>query len=230
MALTLLPYQHQHYDTIPDIMDAGRDVQRSGTLDTLDATIGQLFIKHGLERELGLILLHNYFPLNEAERLVQFGNAAIPWDTTSAGSELGNIITSSWRFVSDGLAPYEFRYSNPTRGPLFKLSLEKHEAFLDELRAALTKANLIDILGLCTLDEQDINAPPTIEFTSGRANITLDVDIDWDPSEEGGYIEAIWQFGSTRGSSGEPVVFKKHKTSCKTRPEGHRSIHQTTRK
>ena len=51
------------------------------------------------------------------------------------------------------------------------------QSFLLELGAILEKRNLANTLGICSLGEKSIDRPATIEFTSGRANITLPFDI-----------------------------------------------------
>lgn len=230
-AVALLPYSHEYYDTLPDIMDAGINVGTTAAAEALSTSIGKLFVEHNVENELGIILLHNHFAMSTTEMLVQFGNAAVPWNIDYRSPELAKVASSSWRFMQQGLAPYEFRYTGSLQKAPPTLSPECHGAFLARLADVLAQYNLLDVLGLCALDDRDIDAAPTIEVTSGRANITLDVDID--PGDEVGTdksIEAIWQFGTKKGPSGEPVVFKKYKVACKIRNNQHTGIHQTTKK
>jgi len=232
MAVEILSYSPTYYDTLPDIMEAGEVIRGSGAHKAMDEVIGQIFMKYGMERKFGIILLHNHFSMSPAEKLVIFGNVAVPWDTDSGSAGVENITGASWRFTERGVAPYEFIYAPPSKLSIPKLSVDQHRAFLADLGGALVDRNLTDILGLCILDDRDIDAPATLEITSGRANITLDVDIDGD--EDTGNIQAIWQFGSATDPLGQPIVFKKYKTSCKIRTvngeKKHVKIHQTTNK
>jgi hypothetical protein len=95
--------------------------------------------------------------------------------------------------------------------------------------------------------DKDIDSPPTtgIEITSGRANITLDVDPDDGEGKKG--IQAVWQFGSKTGERllisvrvlviintgladpiGNPVVFRECKSSCIDKGPGtdHKGAHE----
>ena len=116
--------------------------------------------------------------------LVNIGNVAVPWSTNNEASGLAK--PSSWCFTKDGMMPYEFAYGG------VKVSMDDHmREFLSECRSVLEKNHASHIFGLCTLDGvSPAQTAPTVEFTSGRANITLPFDAN--PSE-GGAIEAMWQ-------------------------------------
>ncbi|KAK4242747.1 hypothetical protein C8A03DRAFT_28977 [Achaetomium macrosporum] len=153
MAVALLPYAPHHYDSLPPVLEAGRNAEPSGTIAALSSIIGNLFVKHDMHRDFGIILLHNHFELDKAEILVQFGNAAVPWHTGNNSADLQNVLPSAWRFVDGGLAPYEFVYASTYNTlPIPVLTLEQHGDFLAELHAVLSERGLIDVLGLCLLD------------------------------------------------------------------------------
>jgi len=67
------------------------------------------------------------------------------------------------------------------------------QSFLLELAAILEKGHLANILGICSLPEKSLDRPTTMEFTSGRANITLPFDI---APHDGNVIDAVWQFST----------------------------------
>lgn len=157
-----------------------------------------MFVKYDVQKELGIILLHNHFPLSPTEILVQFHNAAVPWETERNKADLKHVNTTAWRFVNDGIPPWEFTYSSPIEGaPIPSLESKRYSDFLIELYSILAKRKLLDILGLVVIEEPDIDAPATVEVEFGRLTITLDVDVD--PQEDDGFIEVIWQFGTRRG-------------------------------
>ncbi|KAI8266280.1 hypothetical protein K4K56_004830 [Colletotrichum sp. SAR 10_98] len=243
MALTLLPYSPKYYDTLPGVVEAGRNAEPSGAIEALTSDIGQVFIKYGMENTFGIILLHNHFEISASEMLVQFGNAAVPWDTKLTSADVKNIVPTAWRFVEAGLAPWEFTYSSPHgHEDVPELTNSIHGPFLLELKSTLSRLGLEDVLGLVVLGDDNVNGPPRIEIESGRSTITLDVDVN--PREDDGFIHVIWQFGTDGSASGpQPVVFKKYKVAYKlsivpapTRDDPYRSeqvhdnIHQTTRK
>lgn len=200
MAVALLEYNPKHYDTLPPVLQAGRNAEPSGAIEALESIIGRVFIKHGVDKELGIILLHNHFDLSPTEILVQFGNSAVPWHT-SRNPDLTNVVPAAWRFVEKGLAPYEFTYSNPDgSNPAFVLNTEKHGAFLTELLAVLKERELTDVLGLVALEDKDIDSPPLVEIESGRSTIALNVDINPQP-ETDAWIHVVWQFGTKLAGS-----------------------------
>ena len=189
MTLPVLPYAVQHYNSLPELRVANEQFQSTQASDILFTDIGQAFLKHHVENTLGIILLHNHFLLEQHEMLVSVDSVAVPWDTTSGAMELAGVSASAWRFTNHGLAPYEFAHA------AVEVSLQHHtmQPFLLELGTLLKKHNLTNILGICSLGRKSIDKPTTMEFTSGRANITLPFDIT---PHDGNVIDAIWQFSS----------------------------------
>lgn len=197
--VTPLPYSHEFYHTLPGIMEADDVARNTAVADIMASEIGQLFIKHKVENELGVILLHNHHAISPIERLVQVGNAVVRWNISVPSPHLQSLFPISWRFVQGGLAPYEFRYSaSPERAPPV-LASNRYAEFLVQLADMLAQHDLLDVLGLCALDDRDVKCPAAVETSSGRTNITLNVDID--PAEPGpdDSIEVIWQFGQKKG-------------------------------
>ena len=190
MALHVLPYTMEHYNSLPELYMAKEQFESARASDILFMEIGQAFVKHHVENILGITLLHNHFLLEQHEMLVNVDSVAVPWDTTSGATELAGVSASAWRFTNQGLAPYEFAYA------AVEIYLYHHpmQSFLLELGTILEKHNLANILGICFLGEKSIDRPTTIEFTSGRVNITLPFDI---APHNGNVINIIWQFGSS---------------------------------
>lgn len=189
MTLYVLPYAVEHYNSLPELCVAKEQFESARASDILFTEVRQAFVKHHVENTLGIALLHNHFLLEQHEMLVNVDSVAVPWDTTSGGTELAGVSASAWRFTNQGLAPYEFAHA------AVEVSLYRHpmQSFLLELRTILEKHNLANILGICSLGKMSIDRPTTIEFTSGRANITLPFDI---APHDGNVIDAIWQFSS----------------------------------
>lgn len=195
MASLVLPYTVEHYNSLPELQVAKFQFESVRASDILFTDIGRVFVKHHVENMLGVVLLHNHFLLNPHEMLVSVNSAAVPWDTRSSTKELGAVNASSWRFTENGIAPYEFTHMAPE----IPLDCQPMQSFFQELGAILAKWNLANILGICSLNEMLIDRPATMEFTSGRANITLPFDI---AENDGNNVDAMWQFSSDQlGSS-----------------------------
>jgi hypothetical protein len=67
------------------------------------------------------------------------------------------------------------------------------QPFISELRALLNRLGLTEKLGICVFTGKDLDSTTQVEFTQGRANITLPFDI---APEDGPNrsIKAVWQF------------------------------------
>lgn len=187
MGTVVLPYSAQHYNSLPGIEDAGSGLKPSD-IEQLTAAVGNVFVKHQVQSLFGIILLHNHFPLDEDEMLVNIGSVAIPWKTSSLAQELRDVKGSSWRFTDKGLAPYEFVHDTATR-----LNIDGFQSFLSELRAVLERLGLVEKLGVCAFSRGDLDVATQVEFTQGRANITLPFDIAPEQGQNKS-VEAVWQF------------------------------------
>lgn len=192
MATVILPYSTQDYNSLPNIADAGSSL-KPADIALLTTVVGQVFVKHKVQDIFGIILLHNHFSLDENEILVNIGPVAVPWKTSSLIEQQRDVRGSAWRFIEQGIAPYEFTYdvsSQPDVGGF--------QPFLSELRALLDRLGLLEKLGICVLTGGHLDSTTQVEFTQGRANITLPFDI---APEDGPNrsIEAVWQFDLSPG-------------------------------
>jgi hypothetical protein len=138
MALHVLPYAVEHYNSLPKLRVAKDQFGSARASEILFTEIGKAFVKHHVENTLGIALLHNHFLLEHHEMLVNVDSVAVPWDTTSGATELAGVNASAWRFTDQGLAPYEFAHA------AVEVSLHRHpmQSFLLELGAILEKRNL----------------------------------------------------------------------------------------
>ena len=189
MAVNVLPYAVEHYNSLPELRVVKGQFESARASEILFTEIGRALVKHHVENILGVILLHNHFLLEPHEMLVNVDSVAVPWDTASGAKELASVKASAWRFTENGIVAYEFAHAAE------EVALQCHQmqTFLLELGAILEKWNLANIFGICALSEKNLDRPTTMEFTSGRANITLPFDI---APHDGNVIDAMWQFSS----------------------------------
>lgn len=187
MAVPVLPYAVEHYNSLPELRVAKDQFESARASEILFTEVGKAFITHHVEKILGVVLLHNHFLLGPQEMLVNVDSVAVPWDISSGAEEFADVNASAWRFTDKGIAPYEFAYA------ALETSLDglAMQSFVLELGAILKKWDLANVLGICSLGEKHIDRPATMEFTSGRANITLPFDI---APHNGNIIDAMWQF------------------------------------
>lgn len=213
--------------------DDNEAFQNHCTQKTL-SDICAVFVKHKAQHIYGPALVHQHFDLETDEKLVNIGNVAVPLKT---GSVSTTIAATRWAFSGESVIPYEF--STEAR----QIDMNQHHDFIYELGKLIHSCGLSDNLGLCSLDSiADTTKGPTMEFTSGRANITLPFDID---PENGQNVEAAWQVHEgiaaficgrlssthcTIGSILGMVGFAQCKSRCKRGPNtGHQSHHKYTR-
>ena len=194
MAVPVLPYTAEYYNSLPELQEAKRQFESAQAFEILYMEIGKAFIKHHVENILGAILLHNHFLVGPHEKLVNIeDNIAVPVDT-SGTKQLGPVNASAWRFMTNGIAPYEFTRTEQETS----LDSQPMQSFLEEFAAILAKWNLTNIVGITSLKGTPVDGSTTMEFTSGRANITLPFDI---APNDGNVVDAMWQFSSRPAGS-----------------------------
>ena len=193
MATAVLSYNAQNYNSLPSIANAGTDL-KPADIALLTSTIGQVFVKHEVQNLFGIILLHNHFSLDADEMLVNIGSMAVPWKTSSLATQLHDVRGSAWRFTEQGVAPYELAYDIASRP-----DIGSFQPFLSEMGALLDRLGLTGKLGICAFTREDQAATTQVEFTQGRANITLPFDIAPQDGPDRS-IEAVWQFDLPPGS------------------------------
>lgn len=111
---------------------------------------------------------------------------------TSVSHHHQRVAPISWRFLPAGLAAYEFDYTGTRASLTPKLKREHYGPFITELARELTERTLLDVFGICCVDDPDINVPTSVEVTSGRANIVLDIDIDMsEETDDNSLIETV---------------------------------------
>ena len=181
MASILLSPTSAHFNALPSIEDSNSVMQERCTDETL-SRLCNIFLKHKVHQTFGFALVHQHFELREDEKLVNCGNVAVP---VREGSIMDSVAATGWAFDREKIIPYEFSTEAA------HIDMNQHHEFLNEFRNLLDSHGLSKHIGLCTLDSiADASNGPTMEFTSGRANITLPFDLE--PSI-GASVEASWQ-------------------------------------
>lgn len=197
------PYSVDHFNTLPEIMDSDAVVKTRCTSEVF-SSLGQTFFDHEVQDVFGLALVHQHFDLESNERLVSFDNVAVP--VKQEGLDFP-YAASRWAFAGDKLFPYEYAAGGSSSNP------ESYKGFVQQLHEILSAHDLHKHLGICTISSiQTPTSSPTIEFTSGRVNVTLPIDLNLDG---GSRVDASWQICSRTDSEMlGPVVFGQCKNRC----------------
>jgi hypothetical protein len=77
IATAVLSYSAQHCNSLPSIADASSSL-KPADIALLTTTIGQVFVKHKVQKLFGIILLHNHFFLDKNKILVNIRSVAVP--------------------------------------------------------------------------------------------------------------------------------------------------------
>ena len=155
----LKDYDPAVYFALPDFPDVAIAFRaREGKFFIRD--VRKVFLRHRLEENLGIGLVHAHFRLAENERLVQEDLRSSPWDIKDV--KKGNVVPSSWTFRDGALYPYEFEVASQDSS-YTKLP----QAFINDLSALLKANQYEETLGIIKIVQgQTVN-----EHTEGRTNI-----------------------------------------------------------
>ncbi|OBT63221.1 hypothetical protein VE03_07791 [Pseudogymnoascus sp. 23342-1-I1] len=183
---TILPYSSTHYNSLPEFFAAKEAFKAKGASKTINNTLATLFVRHNVHTNLGIQMLHTHFAISSDERLVGIGAVAVPIELDIiVGSAIKPLV---YCFVPSGVAVCEWTQGDDANE--VDLSSPQYSAFMAELRTVLEGAGLIDVLGIFVRQPSD-GQTKGVEFTAGRANITLHKD---NPIGEGTAVEASWVF------------------------------------
>ena len=176
-----IPYARDafpHVDENP-LSEAAVDQLRYVILDTTIAACvvslthsRSVFLRHGVADFLGLSILHRHFDMQPNERLVECQAVVTAWLIPDCLPVVhGEIAAKNWAFINGQLHPYEFRYVASKAVPSGQLTSE----FVCDLREALVRHRLEKTYGVGLLPEnaQDESQPAWLEFTAGKASVSV---------------------------------------------------------
>ncbi|KAM0417183.1 hypothetical protein ACHAPT_012820 [Fusarium lateritium] len=143
-----------------------RNHAKAGGNDWVHDTFGPLFRKHGVEKLLGLGLLHHHFPLEEGEFLTDVGGTSTAWESRTGSRP------SVWAFDAEKLCltPLEFSMDDDESAVAYP-SWSELSPFLEELSALFVYLKVGMTYGLVRYPGD--NFPGRVEMTVGRANVNL---------------------------------------------------------
>ena len=110
-AQILEPYDVHRFNTIPLLHDVSTSFQAKNGTEFVEKVFKPLVLKHKLESQLGIGLLHRHFDLEGFEKLVEFNNISSPWAIKAENHMRGKVLPCSWLINSGKLMPYEFFFA-----------------------------------------------------------------------------------------------------------------------
>ena len=131
-------------------------------------------MRHGVEQQYGLSILHRHFDLDPEEQLVEYQNVSAPWKLPKQLPDIGgDLRPKAWTLSDEIVRPLEYGYYDSRS--VDKPSAPPETVFLDDLRDALVTHGLESHYGLSLLpdDAHDETKPVMLEFTAGRTNIMV---------------------------------------------------------
>ncbi|PUU77178.1 hypothetical protein B9Z19DRAFT_1128629 [Tuber borchii] len=187
------PYQPEVFAQLHNIDEAYRRLEEKTVSKEMLGEVRSLFIRYGVHRTLGIMVLHKHFDMTPEEKLVEFGNVSTPWLVPEANGDSvfgGKVVPRSWAFSSGHLYPIEFGFNPPTVENFPKMSFDQD--FVVGLYGLLVGLGIGDLVGLTMLREDIHDMPYGIEKTVGRVSITLPITPETEPTQA---VESVWTFG-----------------------------------
>ncbi|KAF9473385.1 hypothetical protein BDN70DRAFT_885900 [Pholiota conissans] len=187
-------YSPSAFNSLPSLKAAEENFNVKEARQFLEGPIRQAFLDFGVQEKYGIALLHNHFPLQANQRLVDYRNTATAWlvdDEVSPVSTKynGQIVPRAYMFEKDDIVPYEFSFVSAAENDGVT-DVATDVQFFNVLNQTLTSLGLEKLFGVRDLRDHDNNLG--VEITEGEANIMLPHDGTHSPSE---LIEALWVFG-----------------------------------
>lgn len=162
--MEILQYDHQAFQRLPELSKAGSEFDRLDGHKMVNDLLMPLFRKYGMEYTFGATLAHRHFDLAKNERLVEYKDTAVPWQ-----SDATNVVPNCWLFEEGSIRPYEFKYEKGNDIPWANDDIQQ---FLFALQSELGKTGAQNLFGLCSYPGNKFRG--RVEMTKGRANINFD--------------------------------------------------------
>lgn len=157
----------EHFQALPTLERARARFKEINGEELVKDVFRQLFLKHGMDRKFGLVILHRHFDLGVGEKLVEYNGTSSPWPTAPTNG-VEEPRPSVWSKALDGqFRPTEFRYSCDDRAGMS----EEELSFMEEFDKLLQDIRASDVFGLCDYPGDGFRG--SCEITVGRANINL---------------------------------------------------------
>lgn len=202
----------EHFFTARDLLEQAQDNMTE---------LGAIIRRHGLQKQVGICLLHKHFDLSDNERLVE-------------EFEGNNAYIKPTADYSDAI-PYMWKVErNPTSGELVWFPLEfvrvteamsaaiqrseavvNNSGFLNEIADKLSELGTINMFGISILHRDTIKVAEgeiLVESTDDEARVLTFSSVPRQDIDPATLTQTLWQFPNTEGF--EVGALCSHCTHC----------------
>ncbi|KAK8038424.1 hypothetical protein PG994_015191 [Apiospora phragmitis] len=168
MATYLAPYSAAFFNATPSLPDALQKHLEAGGNERVHQDFETLFQEHGVEKILGLGLMHHHFALEDDEYLTDVRGTSTAWKSCTG------TRPSVWGFDANEkrLTPLEFAMDDDNDSVAYPdWQSPQMRDFLEKLSGLILQLGVNDTYGLVRYPGD--NFPGRVEMTVGRANVNL---------------------------------------------------------
>ncbi|KAL2697579.1 hypothetical protein AAEP93_011483 [Penicillium crustosum] len=209
-AAVIKPYREAQYDH--RAFDSLLSVEQSATLfhslagyEHLRSGLRDIFMRHGVNDELAVALLHRHFEMESNEKLVELGPVSSPWPIPAQDESVlgGDVLPHTWRVFQNELHAVEFRFV-PKQEVQNTRKVQFTQAFFQDFCEYVKSNGLENIVGISQIEhgrEASQSDVQLMEVTHGRNSIMVPaVDTSEIP---GPTFQTVWAFVEKRSPEAE---------------------------
>jgi len=153
----LTQYDPKVFDALDDLDDASR--RRLKEEETKLPHLGNVILRHNLDQQVGVYLLHRHFELSHDERLVErfIGNRsfAVPLNVDEAVRAVPYTWKAVKNFDSEGWNFYPLEFVECPESIFFE-KVTQNEAFFADMANELSEMGVTDVFGVSILHRSAI--------------------------------------------------------------------------
>ncbi|CAF1595953.1 unnamed protein product, partial [Didymodactylos carnosus] len=180
--------------------DRAKLLVRSNVVTNAINELGNVIIQNGLERAVGVCLLHKHFDVKSNEILLETNHDNTSKLAPVASSSIKDeVLPYMWKMGKDMCwSPLEFVYNTEQNKDAFGKVMQ-NEGFLRTVGMIMLQLKVDDILGLSLLHRDHISgaAGGTMETTNEISReltvVPLDKTVKCDHHET---VQTLWKFGT----------------------------------
>ncbi|MEG4799182.1 glycerol-3-phosphate ABC transporter substrate-binding protein [Microcoleus sp. ARI1-B5] len=202
----------EHFFTARDLLEQAQDNMTE---------LGAVIRRHGLQKQVGICLLHKHFDLWDNERLVEEfdGNNAYVKPT----AEYSDAIPYMWKVEQNQVSgewvwfPLEFVRVTEAVSPAVERSaaVVSNSEFLNEIAAKLSELGMTGMLGISILHRDAIKVAEgeiLVESTDDEARVLTLSSVPRQNVDRATLTQTLWQFPNAEGF--EVGAMCSHCTHC----------------
>ena len=202
----------EHFFTARDLLEQAQDNMTE---------LGAIIRRHGLQKQVGICLLHKHFDLSDNERLVEEfeGNNAYVKPT----AEYGDAIPYMWKVEQNQISgewvwfPLEFvRVTEAVSAAVERsAAVVNNSEFLNEIAAKLSELGMTGMFGISILHRDAIKVAEgeiLVESTDDAARVLTLSAVSRENVDRTNLTQTLWQFPNAEGF--EVGAMCSHCTHC----------------